>query len=168
MRLFNLLIAVILVGIVGCESREAARRRQAVKNLKQIGAALDAYHAKNAAAGLETTPETPGTVASTAENVERPAGNRMKFSGEVVELHRSPDGEVDGLALEDGTEVRFPPESGERVAAIVSIGDEVEFVGWTHAGETEVHVATVMNVGSGKSVEVDQLPPDSPEAGDEW
>jgi hypothetical protein len=158
MRLFNLLIAVILVGIAGCESREAARRRQAVKNLKQIGAALDAYNAKNAAAAAETT----GAAASTAENVERRVGETMKFSGEVVELHLSPDGEVDGLALKDGTEVRFPPESGEKVAAIVSIGDQVEFVGWTHAGESEVHVATVTNVGSEKSVEVDQPPPDSP------
>ena len=47
MRLLNILALVILVGIAGCESREEARRKQAVNNLKQLGLALHAYHARN-------------------------------------------------------------------------------------------------------------------------
>jgi len=141
--------------------RDAAAKKDSAR------LALDAYHAKNAeAAGKkesDTSDQAPVTVAPKAENTVRRAGEMTKVSGEVAEFHRSPDGEVDGIALKDGTEVRFPPESGEKVAAIVSIGDQVEFVGWKHAGEPEVHVAAVTNVGSGKSVEVDQLPPDSPE-----
>jgi len=41
----------------------------------------------------------------------------------------------------------------------VTIGDQVEISGWTHAGEAEVHAATITNVGSGKAVEVDVPPP---------
>ena len=167
MRLLNILALVILVGIAGCESREEARRKQAANNLKQIGLALEAYRGKHAepanTSESDTSHEAPVTAAPKAEGTERRAEKTMEVSGEVAEFHRSPDGEVDGVELKDGTEVRFPPKSGEKVAAIVSIGDQVEIFGWTHAGESEVHVATVTNVGSGKSVEVDEPPPNAPE-----
>ena len=159
MRLFNILLLASLVSVVGCESREQARRKQVVNNMKQIRLALDAYHAKHAEAVADTSAEA----APDAAVDERRAEKTARVSGEVVEFHRSPDGEVDGIALKDGTEVRFPPGFGEKVTDIVSIGDQVEFVGWTHTGEPEVHAATVTNVANGKSVEVDRPPPDSPD-----
>lgn len=45
MRYYRIFFLMMLVGIAGCESREAVRRRQLAKNLKQIGLALHAYHA---------------------------------------------------------------------------------------------------------------------------
>lgn len=44
MQLLKILLLVTLVGVAGCESREAARRRQVEANLKQIGLALHAYN----------------------------------------------------------------------------------------------------------------------------
>ena len=97
------------------------------------------------------------------DSEERQTDEAMKVSGTVVAFHRSPDGEIDGIELNDGTEVRFPPRSGEIVAASVSIGDQVEIVGRMQDGEFEIHATTVTSVGSGKSVEVDKPPADLPE-----
>ena len=47
MRFFRVLFLVMLVGLSGCENREAARREQIKKNLKQVGLALHADHANN-------------------------------------------------------------------------------------------------------------------------
>jgi hypothetical protein len=167
MRLVNIFALAALVGITGCGSREEARRKEVAANLKQIELALDAYHAKQKELGAKeaqnTTDQAPVKAAPQAEGAERQADKAKKVSGEVAELHRSPAGEVDGLTLKDGTEVRFPPKAGDNVAAAVSIGDQVEIAGWTHAGESEVHAATITNVGSGKALDVDQPPPGVPE-----
>ena len=168
MRFLNVLVLLTLVGIAGCESREEARRKQAANNLKQIRLAMDAYQAKHAEAkGKEEKPgksdHVPVAAARNGEDAERRADKMMKISGEVAEFHQSPDGEVDGITLKDGTEVRFPPQAGKNVAATVSIGDQVEVTGWTHAGESEIHAATIANVGSSKAVDVDEPPPGVPE-----
>ena len=161
MRLLKILFLVTLVGIAGCESREEARRKQVANNLKQIGLALEAYQSKHAEPGGKEEPSASTT--PNAEATERRADKAAKVSGEIAEFHQSPDGEVDGITLKDGTEIRFPPKSGKNVTGTVSIGDQVEISGWTHAGESEVHAAKITNVGSGKAVDVDQPPPDVPE-----
>ena len=94
---------------------------------------------------------------------ERRADKTAKVSGAIAEFHQSPDGEVDGITLKDGTEIRFRPMSGKNVTGTVSIADQVEISGWTHAGEFEVQSAKITNVGSGKAVDVDQPHPDVPD-----
>jgi len=167
MRLLTTLCLVLLLGIAGCASREEAGGKQVADYEKQLGQAPEAVNQKGAEPGdiknSSTSNQDATTTASEAEHRDRRAEKTIKISGEVAEFHRSPDDEVDGIALKEGAEVRFPPKSGEKVAAIVSIGDQVEISGWTHAGESEVHAATVTNVGSGKSIEVDEPPPDSPQ-----
>lgn len=166
MRILKCLVLATLVGIVGCESRDEARRKEVANNLKQVGKALEAYHAKQAETAAkeasETSDQVPEAAAPKAEGPECQADKTAKIRGVLAEFHRSPEGEIDGITLKDGTDVRFPPRLGEKIAATVSIGDQVEIFGWTHAGESEVHAAKITNAGNGTSVEVDEPPPDLP------
>ena len=81
-------------------------------------------------------------------------------SGVVAEFNRNPNGDTDGLRLDDGTEVRFPVSAGEKVTGVVSLKDRVAIEGWTQAGESEIHAATIKNETSGKLVVVDRPPPE--------
>ena len=49
---------------------------------------------------------------------ERPEGRAAHQApakrGVVAEFHTNPDGATDGLRLDDGTEVRFPPRQAKR------------------------------------------------------
>lgn len=80
-------------------------------------------------------------------------------SGVVKELTANPQGETDGLLLEDGTEIRFRPASAEKVKAAIASKDRVTIEGWTHAGESVIHAATIKNETSGKVLIVDRPPP---------
>ena len=80
-------------------------------------------------------------------------------SGVVKELTANPQGETDGLLLEDGTEIRFRPASAEKVKAAIAPKDRVTIEGWMHAGESVIHAATIENEASGKIVIVDRPPP---------
>lgn len=86
-------------------------------------------------------------------------------TGVVTSLSKNPDGEVDGLKLDDGTEVRFRPEAGEKVAAAVKLNEQVTIDGWTHSGETGIHAATIRIESSGKTVSVDRPPPELAQRG---
>jgi hypothetical protein len=41
--------------------------------------------------------------------------------GVVTEFTKNPDGDTDGLRLEDGTEIQFRPDSAEKVTNAVSL-----------------------------------------------
>ena len=87
----------------------------------------------------------------------RPAPAR---TGIVKEFSKNPRGDTDGFRLDDGTEVRFPARSGEKLTGFVSLKDKVTIEGWTHPGETEIHAATVKHEASGKVITVDRPPPE--------
>jgi hypothetical protein len=167
MRVTATIALLVLAGTAGCESRDEARRKQVANNMKQLSLALEAYHGKYAKAEDISAEGTSGQVATTdasnADGADRRAGKSTTVRGEVAEFRRSPDGEIDGIELKDGTEVRFPPNSGESVAAFVSIGNNVEITGWTHAEELVFHAATVTNLETGQSAEVDEPPPGTTE-----
>ena len=46
-----------------------------------------------------------------------PAQKAPAKTGTVTEFTKNPDGETDGLRLDDGTQVRFRPDAGEKVTA---------------------------------------------------
>ena len=149
-----ILSLAFVVGLAGCETQEEARRRQVKNNLDQVGKALEAYNQKYPLPPpAERAPET-----AKSDDRER-SGKKATISGEVTDFHRSPDGEVDGLELKEGT-VRFPPSSRKKVTGNIAVGDTVEIEGWTYSGESEVHAATIRKLGSETMSEVDQSPPD--------
>lgn len=83
--------------------------------------------------------------------------------GEVKSFHESPKGDVDGVTLKDGAEIRFPPHVGKQVQAVVAIGDEVSAKVEKHVtpkGDEHLRAEQITNVKSGKSVDCDVPPPD--------
>ena len=80
--------------------------------------------------------------------------------GIVAQFTTNPEGDIDGLLLDDGTAVRFRPGGGDRLRGIVSLKDRVTIRGWTQPGETELHAATIEQMASGKVVQVDRPPPE--------
>lgn len=84
---------------------------------------------------------------------DRPA----TVSGVVAGWRRGPRGEVNGLLLEDGTEVRFPPHRAERVRGVVREGARVEVSGAWRGPEgsprRHLHARLLTDPGTGASVE---------------
>ena len=163
MRILNILLMVTLMGITGCESQQDAQQKPAANYQPQIGRTLQSDQSekeKSEAKELQETNDlTPVALAANADRTKRLANGAVNVSGEVMEFHQSPDGDVDGVNLKDGTEVRFPSQAAEKVTATIFIGNQVEISGWMHSGESELHAATITDVGSGIAIDVDEPPP---------
>lgn len=65
MRFLNILVLATAVGMVGCESREEARRKQVANNLKQLRLAMEAYHQKDAEPDGNEEPDTSEEASAT-------------------------------------------------------------------------------------------------------
>ncbi len=66
----------------------------------------------------------------------------MNAAGKVTEYARNPHGDVDGLILKDGTEVKFPPHQSRALQDLVAIGDKVTIEGRRHVtprGDVHLH-----------------------------
>lgn len=57
------------------------------------------------------------------------AGVAATVSGRVVRWLQNPNGDVDGLLLEDGTQVALPPMQSARVLQVVRLSDTVQVAG---------------------------------------
>jgi hypothetical protein len=99
---------------------------------------------------------TPGVPSSTA-----PANPTI--TGTVKQFLLTPVGDLEGVELLDGTDVRFPPHLGAALAAIVKPGDRVSVLGFVApptAYGRAVKAVTITNTATNQSV-VDQ-PPTAP------
>ena len=81
--------------------------------------------------------------------------------GTVKQYTLTPRGDVDGLILNDGTEVKLPPHLTAQVVFAIHPGDEVSIRGLRARAIALVDASSVTNIASGKSV-VDIGPPDGP------
>lgn len=69
--------------------------------------------------------------------------------GQVTELLRNPQDDVDGFRLADGTVVRFPPHVGVKVAELIGPGDEVEVRGRDETRPDGAEVFEASRIDSG-------------------
>lgn len=90
----------------------------------------------------------------------------MSATGVVREFARNPHGDVDGLILENGTEVKVPPHQGNELRDLVRTGDKVRVEGRRHVtreGDVHLHADRIIDSAGDKTWErdepVDRSPP---------
>ena len=72
-----------------------------------------------------------------------------EFKGKVAQYTLSPRGEVDGLILDDGTEVNVPPHLSSALVFSIKPGDAVSIHGLKARAVPMIAAVTVTNVASG-------------------
>lgn len=86
---------------------------------------------------------------------------RETVSGVVRGWNENRRGQADGLVLDDGTEVGFPPHRSEAVRAAIREGARVEATGaWQ--GRRRLHAYTIFDVASGAFVGAHEPPDEQP------
>ena len=75
-----------------------------------------------------------------------------EVKGKVAQYTLTPRGDVDGLILEDGTEVHFPPSSSTELVFAVHPGDVVTIHGLKARAIPMVAAASITNDGTGTTV----------------
>jgi hypothetical protein len=106
---------------------------------------------------------------ATLVNAQPPQGGQAKeakpefktIEGIVKEFTMGPDEIINGLALEDGTQVRWPKDITFRFTNIVDLGDKIKASGWLKqtGGQPSMEVATLTNSTTGKMATNDEAPP---------
>jgi hypothetical protein len=81
--------------------------------------------------------------------------------GRVAQYSLTPRGDVDGLILDNGTEVHFPPHLGTQLVYVVRPGDTVTVHGLEAMGVPMVQAMSITNDATGQTV-VDTGPPGPP------
>ena len=105
------------------------------------------------AAGAGATAALAQQLGGTYDIAQMPA-----LHGKVAQYDLTPRGDVDGLILQDGTEVHFPPDLGTQVVAAVRPGEAVTIHGLKARVLRLVQAMSVTGDASGKTV-VDDGPP---------
>jgi hypothetical protein len=83
--------------------------------------------------------------------------------GTVKQYTLTSRGDVDGLILTDGTEVRVPKHLGAQVVFVVRPGDQVSIRGLRARAIPLVDAASITNLGTGKTVADNGKDPRGPE-----
>jgi hypothetical protein len=81
--------------------------------------------------------------------------------GIAQKLTNAPKGEVDGVVLEDGTRLHWPPHLGSQFSGAFKIGDAVDAVGYMETlprGETQLEVQRLTNPRTNTTVKNPDLP----------
>jgi hypothetical protein len=104
-----------------------------------------------------------------AQNAPPPTGNAPLFDpaqlpvfkGKVQLFTLTPRGDIDGMILTDGTEVKTPPHLSSEIAYAVKLGDAVTIHGLKAAALPLIQATSVTGDASGVTV-VDNGPPGGP------
>jgi hypothetical protein len=107
----------------------------------------------SAAAIAQTAPPSPAGTAPFYDPQQLPA-----YRGQVQQLTLTPRGDIDGLILSDGTEVKTPPHLSIQLAYSVKPGDTVTVHGLRAAALPLVQAVSITDEASGQT-EIDNGPP---------
>jgi hypothetical protein len=100
--------------------------------------------------------QSPGTVWDSSQLPES--------RGRVKQYTLTPRGDVDGLILADGTEVKLPPHLSAQIVYSIRPGDEVSIRGLRARAIPLLDAASITNVSTGRSV-ADNGPVRGPDRG---
>lgn len=90
---------------------------------------------------------------------EIPAGAEAAVvRGRVLQWRRCPAGMIQGVRLDEGTEVRFPSHPADPLAELAPSEEPVEIVGWRFPHDPVLHARWIRNPRTANEAEVD-LPP---------
>jgi hypothetical protein len=79
-------------------------------------------------------------------------------TGRIARFLINPNGDVDGLLLDDGAQVNFPPHLSAQLLQIARVGDNVSVQGFRGYGAGAMHATVITNISTAQSM-VDQPPP---------
>ena len=82
--------------------------------------------------------------------------------GTVRSLSYGPAGDVNGIILDQGTEVHVPPEQANQLNSLAPIGARIQVSGWIHTGplgDTHVDATTITNPSSRATMSFATPPP---------
>jgi hypothetical protein len=110
------------------------------------------------------TAQPPGGPGKKGKGPKGPPPNAefLTRTGTVKDFTTAPKGEVDGLILNDGTWVHWPPHLEGRFSDLASKGDRIKAAGYMETGpkgDTKLEVSTVTNLRTKKSVDNPDRPP---------
>ncbi|WP_428308472.1 OB-fold nucleic acid binding domain-containing protein [Lacipirellula sp.] len=85
-------------------------------------------------------------------------GNESKISGVIAEFVENDHGDVDGVRLENGELIHFPPHIGAVVTEAVQVGDEITIRGHEATLPRGERIFEAENIAS-QDVSIDVVPP---------
>ena len=115
----------------------------------------------SAAAIAQTVPPSPAGTAPPPAMGQAPFYDPQQlpaYRGQVQQLTLTPRGDIDGLILSDGTEVKTPPHLSTQLAYSVKPGDTVTVHGLRAAALPLVQAVSITDEASGQTV-IDNGPP---------
>jgi hypothetical protein len=101
-------------------------------------------------------PDRPLPASAIDDDTAPPENGALTVNGIVRELTTAPKGEVDGVILNNGKWVHWPPHLEDLFTSIVAKGDSVRAVGFMETGpkgDTKLEVSVLTNTRTGKSAE---------------
>lgn len=108
---------------------------------------------------VEIKPPRPPRGGPRGPKGPRESEEPMTVTATVREFHSNRHGDVDGLILSDGTEVKVPPHQGADLQEVAKVGSEVRVEGRRHQtphGDIHLHADRVKAVASGRTFERDE------------
>jgi hypothetical protein len=110
------------------------------------------------AGALAQNPPAPAPLSAMSQTPVYDPGQLPAYTGRLQQFTLTPRGEIDGLILSDGTEVKTPPHLSTAIAYSVKLGDTVRVHGLRAAALPLVQAVSITDQANGRTI-IDNGPP---------